>query len=137
MIYPIHTANLNAIKAMGRSDKFLKLEIIKKVIGMAVLLCTMWISVEAMAYSLLFTAVTSSFINASPNKELLNYSYFEQIKDILPGLLLAGTMGVAVYLVGFIGLNSILTLRIQVPLGIAIYVGGSIVFKNERLRSVS
>ena len=136
MIYPIHTANLNAIKAMGRSDMFLKLEIIKKVIGISVLLSTMWISVEAMAYSLLFTTVLSSFINASPNKKLLDYSYFEQIKDILPALLLATAMGVAVYTVGFIGLNSILTLLIQVPLGVAIYVGGSIVFKNETFKDL-
>ncbi len=136
MIYPIHTANLNAIKATGRSDMFLKLEIIKKVIGISVLLSTMWISVEAMAYSLLFTTVLSSFINASPNKKLLDYSYFEQIKDILPALLLATAMGVAVYTVGFIGLNSILTLLIQVPLGVAIYVGGSIVFKNETFKDL-
>ena len=131
MIYPIHTANLNAIKAMGRSDKFLKLEIIKKVIGVIVLLATMWISVEAMAYSLLFTTVLSSFINASPNKQLLNYSYFEQIKDISPALLLAMVMGLAVYMVGFIGLPSILTLLIQIPLGAVIYVAGSAILKLE------
>ena len=131
MIYPIHTANLNAIKAMGRSDKFLKLEIIKKVIGVIVLLATMWISVEAMAYSLLFTTVLSSFINASPNKQLLNYSYFEQIKDIAPALLLAMVMGLAVYMVGFIGLPSILTLLIQIPLGAVIYVAGSAILKLE------
>ena len=55
--YPIHTANLNAIKAMGRSDLFLKLEIVKKIVGLAAILSTMWISVMAMAYSLLFTSV--------------------------------------------------------------------------------
>ena len=69
--YPIHTANLNAIKALGRSDLFLKLEILKKVIDMTAILITMWISVEAMAYSLLITSVLSQIINSWPNNKLL------------------------------------------------------------------
>lgn len=125
MIYPVHTANLNAIKAMGRSDMFLKLEIIKKVIGLAVLIATMWISVEAMAYSLLFIAVLSSFINAFPNKSLLGYSYKDQVVDIFPALMLSCVMGAAVYLIQFIGFGDILTLLIQVPLGAAVYIIGS------------
>jgi len=131
MIYPIHTANLNAIKAMGRSDLFLKLEIVKKVIGVCVLLATMWISVEAMAYSLLATAVISSFVNAFPNKKLLGYSYFEQVKDIVPALLLSAVMAAAVYAVQFVGLPDIVILAIQVVLGAAIYVVGSVLTKNE------
>ena len=70
----IDTANLNAIKAMGRSDLFLKLEVAKKVIGLVVLLATMFISVEAMAYSLLATTFVSQIINAWPNKKLLGYN---------------------------------------------------------------
>ena len=131
MIYPVHTANLNAIKAMGRSDMFLKLEIIKKVIGLAVLIATMWISVEAMAYSLLFIAVLSSFINAFPNKSLLGYSYKDQVVDIFPALMLSCVMGAAVYLIQFIGLGDILTLLIQVPLGAAVYIIGSKLLKLD------
>ncbi len=123
--YPIHTANLNAIKAMGRSDIFLKLEIIKKAIGLAVLLSTMWFGVEAMAYSLLFTTVINQIINSWPNKKLLGYSYIDQIKDLLPNIILSVIMGVIVYTITFIGLNDIVTLLIQVPLGVAIYVLGS------------
>jgi len=131
MFYPIHTANLNAIKAMGRSDMFLKLEIIKKVVGMVVLLSTMWFGVMTMAYSLLFTSVVSQIINSWPNKKLLNYGYLEQLKDILPGILLAAFMGVCVYFIQFIGLNLILTLIIQVVLGAALYIAGSWIFKLE------
>ncbi len=131
VFYPIHTANLNAIKAMGRSDMFLKLEVIKKTIGMAVLLATMWISVEAIAYSLLFVTVLSSFINAFPNKKLLGYSYLDQVIDILPSLVLSVVMGASVYAVQFIGLSSALTLLIQVPLGALIYIIGSKVLRLE------
>ena len=130
--YPIHTANLNAIKAMGRSDLFLKLEIIKKAIGMVTLLGTMWISVEAMAYSLLATTLLSSFINAFPNKKLLNYSYPEQIMDMIPSVLLSAVMGTVVFCVTFLPINNdFLTLLIQVPLGVLIYIGGSWLFKME------
>jgi len=60
LFWPIHTANLNAINSMGRSDLFLKLEILKKIIGMILLLSTMWFGVMAMAYSLLISSFTSN-----------------------------------------------------------------------------
>lgn len=131
MFLPIHTANLNAIKAMGRSDLFLILEIIKKVVGLALLLGTIKISVMAMAYSLLVNSVLSQIINSWPNKKLMNYSYLEQLKDILPGIGLAAFMGGCVYCINFLNLNMWLTLIIQVPLGAIIYIGLSAMFKLE------
>lgn len=131
MFYPIHTANLNAIKAMGRSDLFLKLEIIKKIVGLTVLLITAPISVMAMGYSLLFTSVASQIINSWPNKKLLDYGYLEQLKDILPGILLAVLMGICVYPIQKLGFNDAITLCLQVLVGIIIYLGGSILFKLE------
>lgn len=131
VFYPVHTANLNAIKALGRSDLFLKLEIIKKVVGITAILITFKISVMAMAYSLLVVSVLSQIINSWPNKKLMNYSYLEQLKDILPGILLAAFMGGCVYCVNFLHLNNWLTLIIQVPLGAIIYIGLSALFKLE------
>lgn len=131
MFYPVHTANLNAIKAMGRSDMFLRLEVIKKVIGITVLLATMHFGVMAMAYSLLFTSVTSQIINSWPNRKLLNYSYLEQLKDILPGILLAVFMGVCISTVQWINLPIIIELGIQVFLGVIIYIGLSKVFNLD------
>lgn len=129
--YPIHTANLNAIKAMGRSDIFLVLEIVKKSVGIILLISTMFISVKALACSLLLSTLASSFINAFPNRKLLGYSYFEQIKDIIPSMTIAGIMAVAVYFVHFIPLNNIILLFIQVIVGVVIYVGLSWIFKLE------
>lgn len=131
VFYPVHTANLNAIKALGRSDLFLKLEIIKKVVGITAILITFKISVMAMAYSLLVTSVLSQIINSWPNKKLMNYSYIEQLKDILPGILLAAFMGGCVYCVNFLHLSNWLTLLIQVPLGAVIYIGLSALLKLE------
>lgn len=129
--YPIHTANLNAIKAMGRSDLFLYLEIAKKVIGLAAIGATFWISVEAMAYSLLVTTIFSQIINSWPNKKLLAYSYLDQLKDMLPQIVLSCLMGAVVFCVALLGLPSWLTLLIQIPLGAAIYILGSALFRMD------
>ena len=132
MFYPVHTANLNAIKAMGRSDLFLKLEIIKKAVGLAVMLTTMWFGVMMMAYSLLFTSIVSQIINSWPNKKLLGYSYFEQLKDLLPGILLAVFMGICVMLIGYIpDLPLIVTLVLQIAVGGVIYILLSKLLKLE------
>ncbi len=131
MFYPIHTANLNAIKAMGRSDYFLKLEIIKKIVGLVLLLLTVRISVMAMAYSLLVSSLASQIINSWPNKRLLNYSYIEQLKDILPNILLAIVMGIVVSFAGNLPLPKIVLLIIQIVIGVIVYLLGSIVTKNK------
>ena len=129
--YPIHTANLNAIKAMGRSDLFLKLEIIKKTVGIIAILINMWISVQAMAYSFLVTTILNQIINSWPNKKLLNYSYLEQVKDMMPQILLSLGMGAAIYAVSFLHLSASLTLLIQIPLGVLVYWSGSKIFHVE------
>lgn len=131
MFYPIHTANLNAINAMGRSDLFLKLEIIKKAIGMTLLFSTMWFGVMAMAYSLLLNSVLSQIINSWPNRKLLNYRYLEQLKDILPGIILAVMMGIVVYIIGFIPMPTIVLLMIQIVVGAIIYISLSYIFHLE------
>lgn len=131
MFYPIHTANLNAIKAMGRSDLFLKLEIIKKVVGLILLFITMRISVMAMAYSLIFSGILSQIINSWPNWKLLNYNYLEQLRDILPSICISVFMGACVYFIGFLSLPTLLQLIIQVIVGAIIYIVASIVLKLE------
>ena len=131
MFYPIHTANLNAIKAMGRSDLYLKLEIIKKIMGLTLLLITYRISVMAMGYSLLVSSVLSQLINTWPNWKLLNYRYLEQLMDILPTLLLAVSTGFCMWLVGLVHLPDLAMLALQIPLGLAVYLTGSALLKLD------
>lgn len=131
LFYPIHTANLNAIKAMGRSDLFLKLEIQKKIVGMLLLVSTMWFGVMAMAYSLLISSVVSQIINAWPNKKLLDYSYWNQLKDILPSILQAIVMGMCIVPVMLLRLPALVTLILQILIGAMIYIGISAIMKNE------
>lgn len=131
IFYPIHTANLNAIKAMGRSDLFLKLELIKKAVGLGTLILTMNISVIAMAYSMLATSFLAQVINSWPNRRLLDYKYIDQLKDILPNILLAVFMGFCVMQLEYFGLSDFVTLLLQTVLGAVIYIVGASITKNE------
>ena len=134
MFWPVHTANLNAINAMGRSDWFLRLEIIKKIVGLAILLSTMWFGVMAMAYSILLSSVLSQIINSWPNRKLLKYGYLEQVRDFAPGILLAVLMGICVHFVEYMSLPMIVTLVIQIVLGSIIYIVGSAILKLEEFQ---
>lgn len=131
MFWPVHTTNLNAIKAMGRSDLFLRLEIIKKIVGMAILLSTMWLGVMAMAYSTLVSSVISQIINSWPNKKLLHYGYLEQLRDIAPGIILAVIMGACVYMIGMVPLPLVISLIVQVVSGAVIFIGLSAILHLE------
>lgn len=131
--YPVHTSNLQAINAMGRSDIFLKLEIIKKAVGIAMLVVAVFCfdSPIAIAMTGVVTAITSSFINAYPNKQLIGYSYFEQMKDILPSLAISAVMLLGVLAVELLALPEVMTLIMQVLVGVALYVVLSAVFRLE------
>ena len=129
--YPVHSCNLQAINAMGRSDIFLKLEIIKKSYGIAALIMAVvfFDSPIAIAMTGVITTGISCFVNASPNKKLIGYSYFEQIKDMLPSLLAALVMFVAVSAVGKLPLGNVLILIVQMAVGVTVYVAISAIFK--------
>ena len=96
---------------MGRSDIFLKLEIIKKMYGLATLAIAVifFDSPLAIAATGVVTVGISCFVNAAPNKKLVNYSYWEQMLDLLPSLLAALAMFVGVLLVGRIHMPVFLT----------------------------
>lgn len=137
LFQPIHSANMQAIKGMGRSDIYLKLEIIKKVIELIVLLVVMWISVEAIVIGMAVCTTLFTFINAYPNIKLLNYSLKEQMNDILPSLIMSGVMSVVVYLIGFITMNNIVKLLLQVLIGLGAYIAFSVFTKNKEFSFIA
>lgn len=130
-LYPIHTANLQAINALGRSDIFLKLEIIKKIIGLILLVVAIPYGVYIMVWLEVLSGVIASFVNAYPNKKLLDYSYLEQIKDLIPSILDAMFMGGVVWGVGLININVIVLIILQIVIGACIYFGIAKIFKFE------
>lgn len=128
---PIQTANLNAIKAMGRSDLYLKLEIIKKTGGILLILIFMNMGVLALGMSCVLYSLYAGLVNTYPNKKLLGYSVVDQLKDILPSFGLAAAMAVIVYWLPVSSLHLVLQLVIKVIAGAIIYLLGSMIFKID------
>jgi teichuronic acid exporter len=121
-LHPIHTANLQAINALGRSDVFLKLEIIKKIIGLIILGISIPFGIYAMAWGVLLSGIISTFINTYPNLKLLNYSYIEQWKDIMPSLGISLVMGAVVYTLNLLNIAVWQILILQIFVGVVIYI---------------
>ncbi len=132
-LIPIHTANLQAINAMGRSDIFLRLEVVKKLLGLVILGISLPFGVYAIAIGQVISAIISTFINVYPNKHLLNYSYREQWADIMPSLVLAVIMGITVYMFNLINIAAWKVLGLQLVVGVGSYIGLAKIFRVESL----
>lgn len=133
---PIHTANLQAISAMGRSDIFLKLEIIKKVLGIGFFFVVLPHGVMAIAICGCFTSCMNSIINAAPNRKLLNYSYWEQICDLMPAIVMSIIMGVIAWSISLLKIGSFPLMVAQISVGIMIYIILSAVFRVDSFNYV-
>ena len=104
-LYPLHSINLNMLQVQGRSDLFLKLEIIKKFIAVGPLLLGIFVDIYWMLIGSVITGWISFYLNAYYSGPYLNYSIWAQIKDITPSILLALGMAIVVYCIGFIPLT--------------------------------
>lgn len=132
--YPIHTANLNAIKAMGRSNILLKLEIVKDVFGIVILFGTMKYGTIAIAYGMLISSLFSQVVNSWPNRKLLEYKYINQILDIVPNIIIAIIMGGSIYFIKFLDYGDLLTLFLQISVGAILYIALSVLSKNDSFK---
>lgn len=136
LFQPVHTANIQAIKAIGRSDITLKLEFIKKTIEIITLLCVMKISVEAIVVNMAVLTTLFTFVNAYPNIKLLKYTLKEQIYDISPSIGISLVMALLMYIVNFLSLSPVLTLVLQAVVGILSYVILSVITRNAEYQFV-
>lgn len=128
---PLQTANLNAIKAVGRTDIILRLEIVKKIISTSIIFITMPFGVYAIAMGASVYSLIASILNSFPNRKILSYSYFEQIKDIFPSFIVSLVMAFLVYYLPLEFLPIGLRLLIQILVGSCFYIGITFVFKFE------
>ena len=133
---PVELENLQAIKAIGRSDIALIVEIIKKVVGVLILVASIPFGVTAIAVGMVISTTLSAIINAIPNKKLLGYTFKMQLKDILPSLIMSLVMFGAVYPISLLDINVWLMLVIQVIVGAVIYVALSAIFKVESFKYI-
>ena len=133
MWYPIHAINLNLLQVKGRSDLFLKLEIIKKIIGVTILCITVPIGLVAMCIGGIFSSIFCLAVNTYYTGKLINVGFWLQMRDLLPTLLLSLFMGVVVFLsVMFISSN-IVKLVVGVAVGVIFYILVARLFKMEEL----
>lgn len=122
MLYPLHALNLNMLQVQGRSDLFLKLEIIKKLIGIGPLLLGIFVNIYLMLAGSLVTSLISYYLNAYYSGPYLNYGIKEQVKDILPSFGVAVAMAVPVYAISFIPFNPFILLPLQIVVGAVITI---------------
>ena len=123
MLYPLHALNLNMLQVQGRSDLFLKLEIIKKIIYIGPLLLGIFVNIYWMLAGTLITSLISYYLNAYYSGPFLNYSIKEQVKDIIPSFGVAITMAIPVFTMSFIPLNPFILFSLQILVGATITIG--------------
>ena len=126
---PVQTANVQAVKALGKGRTYLIMEIVKKAFGIVMILLVMYRGVMAIAWTAFIVTLFAALVNSTPNRKFLNYNYKEQLADLLPSILLASVMGVCVYFTGMIALPTIVTVILQVLVGAAVYILLSILLK--------
>ena len=130
MFYPIHAINLNLLQVKGRSDLFLRLEIYKKILGVATLCVTIPMGITAMCVGRVFTSWVALAMNTHYTGKLIHLGFFQQLKDYIPTLLNSFSMGVIVYGVTLIVPSSGLQLLTGVIIGASYYILSNYLLKT-------
>lgn len=130
-LWTIDAANLHVIKALGRSDIFLKLEIIKFFIGILILCISLSFSIHVVAFGVLVNRIISTIMDAYPNKYLIHFNFLEQLKNTIPSIILSLVMGAVVYSINWLEFSKIITILIQIAVGTFVYLGLAMLFKIE------
>lgn len=136
MLYPIHALNLNLLQVKGRSDLFLRLEIVKKIIGVCTLCITIPFGITAMCIGLVVVSVIALYINTYYTGKLLRLSFLKQIKDLAPFFILSILVGLLMYYAPISIYNDFYRLVLGVLIGIVSYVGLSALFKIKEFNEI-
>lgn len=117
MLYPLHSINLNMLQVQGRSDLFLKLEIIKKCVAVIPLLLGIFINIYWMLWGSVVTGIFAYYLNSYYSGKFLNYSMMAQVKDILPSFGIAVITATMAYGVSWLPLSPFILLPLQLFVG--------------------
>ena len=131
-ILPLNNTNVQAIKAMGKGATYLRIEMLKKIFGIFVIIVCAQISVMAVAISAVSIAFIYLLINVIPNGRLLGYGLRDQLIDVIPFAIYSLIMGMVVYFVGMMfSYSSIVSLLVQIVVGVLVYFGMAVVDRNK------
>jgi O-antigen/teichoic acid export membrane protein len=130
-LYPLHAINLNMLQVQGRSDLFLGLEIIKKIIALGPLFIGAFVGIMPMLYTNLLTGIISYFLNSYYTGKFLKYSSWMQLKDVAPSYGIATLVAVSIYFLKYLPISNWIILPIQIVLGFFILIA---VCQQTRMR---
>lgn len=136
MWYPIHAINLNLLQVKGRTDYFLKLEIIKKIYGIIILVATLPFGLIVFCLGRIISSFISVIVNTYYTGKLINCGFFTQMKDLTPTLALAFATFLLSWGITFVFSNLWLQLIIGGLTGSVFYLGMAYLFKMEQLKDV-
>lgn len=136
MWYPIHAINLNLLAVKGRSDLFLRLEIIKKVIGCSILFITLPMGLVSMCLGQILSSLLALVINTHYTGKLIHVNFMTQMKDLFPTLLLSMTMGGIVFCFSSLFEGNLLPFISGILVGLIYYIVISYLFKYPELREL-
>lgn len=136
MWYPIHAMNLNLLQVKGRSDLFLRLEIVKKIVSLTILCVALPFGLVAFVSANILGSMISLFINTYYTGKLIHVTYLMQMKDLLPIFILSFTTWVLITVfIQFVD-NLWLQLILGSAIGAIVYIALSLIFKFEELKDV-
>ena len=136
MWYPIHAINLNLLMVKGRSDLFFRLEIIKKITGISILLITLPMGLVPFCYGGIFSSMVALIINTYYTGKLIHIGYIKQMKDLLPIFSLSMFVWIVIHISNYFISNYIVQLIVGGSVGLIVYLGFAFLFKFDELNDV-
>ena len=136
MLYPLHSLNLNMLQVQGRSDLFLRLEVIKKCVAIIPILLGIFINIYWMLWGSVFTGFFAYYLNSYYSGKFLNYSMMAQLRDILPSFGVAMLMSVITYMVSLLPLSPYILLLLQLLIGTIVTIVLCECFKLEEYKEI-
>lgn len=136
MWYPIHSINLNLLQVKGRTDLFFRLEVIKKIIGLSILVVTLPLGLVVFCIGGIISSLVCLAVNTYYTGKLINVGYLKQMRDLFPTLLLSLVLfGVILVINQFIS-SYLLQILVGGTVGSLVYLGGAFLFKFDELNDV-
>lgn len=120
-LYPLHAINLNMLQVQGRSDLFLGLEIVKKIIGIGPLVIGAFVGIIPMLFTSLIAGIIAFFLNSYYSGKLLNYSSWMQIKDVAHSYMIAAIVALSVYFLKYLPISFWIILPLQIAVGATVF----------------
>lgn len=135
-LYPLHAINLNILQVLGRSDIFLNLEILKKIVGFVPVVIGIFCGIYYMLLASIFTGIICLYLNTWYTGKTLNYTFVNQLKDIAPSYFTAFVIATAVYFLKYLPVSYWLVLLLQITIGIIVGFIISELLKLEEYKEI-